>query len=583
MTLENSRFAAYFNTNYSASDAEVQEIQELLKAPESQLHQIDQDLARLRSVIDSLLVRRAKLASFVDAHRRIISPIRRIPPEVLTQIFLYCLPIRHPPTRSKKEAPLLLTEICKSWRDVSLCTPPLWDSIHVHIPRTLIQDRDQMLKRRDGLDKWLARSADLPFSLSLNMGSDSHYSGLEITAIDPLVDAILQHLPRCKSLTLGVPHFLIHRVLTSIPDDILPLTTLEKLTFRSTTQSHWAHVGMSVICDCHARIISRTPSLRSLHLLQFQLDDAGPWKSLASTISWANLTELSLVSHYAPLKPTLDILSRAVNLHSCRLGLNATYFRKGEDRQVTLPFLRKLKLSVLRPLPPNFEFIIAPMLSDLYIELCNVDFIPESDDVHRAPFINFLSEKITKLEVRDFFLSATGWEECLDLVPNLTSLKIRNARFLATMIDSLANEVSKWDRILDHLTPLPHDQTYACPKLQVLELRDLLTRIPIEKVLHLASARQGPSSFSKLARVFLELKPPSSEIDMYTVPRAFHSEEVIRSMTCRVREGGTDVFVAVGKSSISDSPWNGIKVSHFTGEPEMWEEGHPSSMWYSFS
>ncbi|KAJ7080547.1 hypothetical protein C8R44DRAFT_688890, partial [Mycena epipterygia] len=79
-----SPFAEKLNTNYAPSDAEVQQIRALLMEP------ID-ELARVDAQINELLAKRALLKAAIDAHRALTSPMRRIPQDVLLEIFLSCL------------------------------------------------------------------------------------------------------------------------------------------------------------------------------------------------------------------------------------------------------------------------------------------------------------------------------------------------------------------------------------------------------------------------------------------------------------------------------------------------------------
>ncbi|KAF8180600.1 hypothetical protein BJ912DRAFT_980896, partial [Pholiota molesta] len=65
------------------------------------------------------------------------NPISGVPYDVLREIFLHCLPrhrleIRQPNTTI---APMLLCQICSSWRTVALTSPTLWShlSYHVHL------------------------------------------------------------------------------------------------------------------------------------------------------------------------------------------------------------------------------------------------------------------------------------------------------------------------------------------------------------------------------------------------------------------------------------------------------------------
>ncbi|KAJ7898614.1 hypothetical protein B0H14DRAFT_2315033, partial [Mycena olivaceomarginata] len=55
-----------------------------------------------------------------------IYPVLTLPPEITTEIFIRCLPVQWYHLPSPRDAPLLLLQICSSWRALTLCTPALW-------------------------------------------------------------------------------------------------------------------------------------------------------------------------------------------------------------------------------------------------------------------------------------------------------------------------------------------------------------------------------------------------------------------------------------------------------------------------
>ncbi|KAJ7855416.1 hypothetical protein B0H13DRAFT_1641933, partial [Mycena leptocephala] len=53
-------------------------------------------------------------------------PVLTLPPEITSRIFLECLPGHGRVIPSPDAAPLLLSQICRHWRDVALSTCGLW-------------------------------------------------------------------------------------------------------------------------------------------------------------------------------------------------------------------------------------------------------------------------------------------------------------------------------------------------------------------------------------------------------------------------------------------------------------------------
>ncbi|KDQ65170.1 hypothetical protein JAAARDRAFT_84583, partial [Jaapia argillacea MUCL 33604] len=68
------------------------------------------------------LLQRRESESRIRSHyiKSLLSPIRRLPPEILSKIFLMCL------DEVEEIQVLWLTEVCFHWREVALSTPTLW-------------------------------------------------------------------------------------------------------------------------------------------------------------------------------------------------------------------------------------------------------------------------------------------------------------------------------------------------------------------------------------------------------------------------------------------------------------------------
>jgi hypothetical protein len=161
--LPNTAYQHKLNTNYAPMDDEREDILRLCIEPLQEIERIDDEIKRLTS-------RRNALQFFVDAHRQLLSPIRRLPPEVLQRIFVGCLP-EHPsyPAMHSSIAPVLLGRICSRWRDIAYGTAELWSSIHVVIPDLKVGPHEAELAdlRLTAMTEWLGRSGSLPLRISV--------------------------------------------------------------------------------------------------------------------------------------------------------------------------------------------------------------------------------------------------------------------------------------------------------------------------------------------------------------------------------------------------------------------------------
>ncbi|KAJ7457440.1 hypothetical protein FB451DRAFT_1274898 [Mycena latifolia] len=165
-----SPFADKLDTNYVPSDLEFGQIRVLLAEPMDELARIDAQIDEMKIAIRQLKTMRASLNAEIEAHRALISPMRRVPQDILLEIFFACLPPTHNALIDPLEAPMLFGRICASWRSVAYSTPNLWSSLHIpELPSsnwisTVPPDlEDELVKV---VETWLDRSATCPLSIS---------------------------------------------------------------------------------------------------------------------------------------------------------------------------------------------------------------------------------------------------------------------------------------------------------------------------------------------------------------------------------------------------------------------------------
>lgn len=129
-----SPFAEHLQTNYCPSDSELGEIRKLLDAPHPEIPALDAEIARVSEQLKQLQSKRNGYDQYLATHRSLLSPIRRLPLEILHNIFYYTLPTDHNCLMSPLEAPMLLTHVCRHWRELVHGMPLLWSSLYIPIP-----------------------------------------------------------------------------------------------------------------------------------------------------------------------------------------------------------------------------------------------------------------------------------------------------------------------------------------------------------------------------------------------------------------------------------------------------------------
>jgi hypothetical protein len=164
-------FADKLHTNYIPLRHEMEQIHQVIAGPLDAISQLNEEIARLQAMVDDLSRQRDELSKFVENHRALLSGARRLPPELLQHIFLYCLPTDRNAVMSSDEGPILLGRICKLWRDISLSTPQLWTSLHVPTPDPSFlakHGHEKLLQRERAVNTWLELSGSCPLSISFS-------------------------------------------------------------------------------------------------------------------------------------------------------------------------------------------------------------------------------------------------------------------------------------------------------------------------------------------------------------------------------------------------------------------------------
>lgn len=148
-------------------------IQELLVEKKSHLAHLNSQVPKRRSGKKLTIPRELRLEldytrRFIKFHRTLISPWRRLPVEIMSEIFLFTLKSRNGGNNIDEDeawiddrpGTLLLCKVCSAWRAVAIGTPALWNTLSL----TANYVRRHPL---DWVSTWLDRSRSFPVHLQL--------------------------------------------------------------------------------------------------------------------------------------------------------------------------------------------------------------------------------------------------------------------------------------------------------------------------------------------------------------------------------------------------------------------------------
>ena len=149
--------------------------------------QANEELLYINTEIQRLKAKREQVQRSIDIYNTILSPARRLLPDILREIFYHCLTIGGPyPILSATEAPMLVTRVCSLWRSVALSSPRIWTRLHIPLPGDprlsskygKLEDQALDVRRRaffkmmqlryQAVKEWLGRSGSCPLSLSIS-------------------------------------------------------------------------------------------------------------------------------------------------------------------------------------------------------------------------------------------------------------------------------------------------------------------------------------------------------------------------------------------------------------------------------
>ncbi|KAJ6530296.1 hypothetical protein B0H19DRAFT_912814, partial [Mycena capillaripes] len=113
-------------------DAGMTSIRTIVSEGQDQIDTLNAQIDSLQAALAQLVQKRDEIEEFVRAHRAIVSPIRRVPPELICQILALALPSDGEAVANNP--PWYLGHICQSWRLCALASPDLWRFIAIPSP-----------------------------------------------------------------------------------------------------------------------------------------------------------------------------------------------------------------------------------------------------------------------------------------------------------------------------------------------------------------------------------------------------------------------------------------------------------------
>ncbi|KAJ6561763.1 hypothetical protein B0H19DRAFT_87464 [Mycena capillaripes] len=229
------------HTNAVPTDADCERIRELLVGPRKEVADLAAEIERLQTLINQLSEKRDHLNDFIDPHLALISPTRRLPEDVVTEIFTACLPADRNAIMSSAEAPLLLCHVCREWRNLAISTPRLWASLHI----IAYGNVSKLQQINEATNMWLSRSGVLPLSISIV----DYVDVKPLTDCSVLVETLVRFSSRWSQLRFKLNAHSFLKPMTALsPADVPILGTLIANAFSSGAGEWRRSTGTECLC-----------------------------------------------------------------------------------------------------------------------------------------------------------------------------------------------------------------------------------------------------------------------------------------------------------------------------------------------
>ncbi|KAJ6547045.1 hypothetical protein B0H19DRAFT_1032495, partial [Mycena capillaripes] len=457
----------------------------------------DAEVSWRERTIDRLLCEGANLRRRSEQHKVVIAPIRRVPSEVLAEIFLQLAAVeekgdplssRHYELFFAKEymivpvlhrAPLIFGEISREWRDIALSTPRLWNSIS-------LECREENTRTNISLcDMWLKRSGSLPLSIRLcyeRMYDPEIISQKTIDDCQNLMKTILPYAQRWRFLDLdNLPAS--YEILRDLLPESVPILEIISVNHdkepKAAQFTPWA--GLQI-----------APKLRCLYLDSIggaNITTQAEW----STFPWPQLTHIDVGGCSA--YDCLAILGQALTAVACRFIV--TKSSSMDHPPISHSGLETLKIEVYDALYQLWSCLTCSVLSILLI-------ISENPSPHffdgLPSFITRSGGTITNFTLRGSSLNDDQLMSCLADMPLLRHLSVSEWGDDNQFTDRVW-ECLSWPMANDSLPPL-------IPNLESLTVAGL-QQSSHKSVVHMLKSRvqtvAGAADLSLLKKMTLSV------------------------------------------------------------------------------
>ncbi|PBK66719.1 hypothetical protein ARMSODRAFT_959863 [Armillaria solidipes] len=409
------------------------------------------------------------------------SPIRRLPLELLAEVFERTVPTGHSSClTSTREAPWILGHVSRTWRKLALSLPSLWSSLSVD---DYHEHTVQMLKAA------LTRSGTAPLTLRL------YLSFMTVDQMTELYLILCDERHRWKSISITLESY------SSAAESFVSLLAPADYPI---LESFDLAMEVPFRVALPAGFFDRAPMLHYVRMRPLFTSDL-PWSQITTfTTSTITVEQQFIILRESPQLQTLEIES-----------YRGTHVPPAAN---SYPLLHTSLATFEVPDISSFPFLTLPALTDLY-----VNNIVDKNDADS--FSAFVSQSGCPLESLRFPFAAFS-VSLVDTFATLPNLRELHTVFFDGDVTPLLSALSTPPLIL--------------PKLEDLELNQAFGTLNLRTVITLASYRleNTPLRYLMMESKKVLPKRPQAQAPHLAALRELRGKDLV----IKILENGRDVL-----------------------------------------
>lgn len=356
-----SRVIELLRSNDPPRESELAQMHAATAHHTARLSSLDLQISQLQNMLKHLETERQRIAGTVDELRLVSSPCRRLPDDILSEVFLACIDnsedfemnFEKVDSLDVTHMPWVLARVCSRWRAVTVSFPQLWSSICLKL--------DRKRGNRNVIGSVLLLGVHLQRSTSRNLNVELE-SAKAVKENNVLLQVLLPTSHRWQYAALIMPQDSL-KALKPIQGSLQSLRSLYLELEPPPMEASHVGTGALGIFDYAAQL-----QVVYFNDVNRPLDLSLPWSQL-TVYHWG------MVGGQKCTPQHLEVLRQTPNMKRCTLDCSWPPEHQAGP-PVTLPKLRYLGIQADSSCDSPFysqlvQNLILPVLNTFDLQLCH--------------------------------------------------------------------------------------------------------------------------------------------------------------------------------------------------------------------